>query len=114
MGIEFVYILLIEFLEATMKNFFIISIISIIFLGLLIFFIPKDRSYYIMHAKSTDLSDEQVEGIMLDDEMDDDFIKKHGKPVYQFQSDLENEKYNYYRINDIQFATNKKNVLLML
>lgn len=81
-----------------MKNSFIILITCFILTSC-------ERSYYFKNTKNTDLSNEQVEGIKLDEKMDDNFIEKNGDPIKHMDSD----DYTYYRIKKNIIAVDKKN-----
>jgi hypothetical protein len=63
----------------------------------------RERSYYFKDTNSTDLSKEEIEKIQLNNEINDAFIKKHGELNYQ--KELENDSYNYYRIKDLIIAS---------
>jgi len=84
-----------------MKKSINILIICIIFLLIVT---SCERSYYFKHVKNTDLSNEQVEGIKLDEKMDDEFIEKHGVPVKHLQTD----QHTYYLIKNNIIAIDKK------
>lgn len=98
------YLFVFELLEVNMKKFYIILITCFIFLTL-VSSCSRERSYYFKHAKNTDLSNEQVEGIKLDEKMDDNFVNKNGKPVKHMETD----EYTYYRIKKNIIAIDKKN-----
>ncbi|GGI12895.1 hypothetical protein [Gottfriedia solisilvae] len=85
-----------------MKKSFNILIICFIFQSLVT---SCERSYYFKHEKNTDLSYEQVEGIKLDEIMDDKFIEKHGDSVIHMETD----QHTYYSIKNKMIAVDKKN-----
>lgn len=89
-----------------MKLNFTILLTFISILLLLVACAQRERSYYFKDTKSTDLSKEEIEKIQLNNEINDAFIKKHGDLNYQKY--LENDSYNYYSINGLIIAADKK------
>ncbi len=87
-----------------MKKGVIIFITCFIFL-LVVTSCSRERSYYFKNAKSTNLANENIEGIKLDEEMDGKFIEKNGEPVKHMESD----EYTYYRVKKNIIAIDKKN-----
>jgi hypothetical protein len=87
-----------------LKKFIIILITCLISLTILTS-CARERSYYFKNTKNTDLSNEQVDGLKLDEKMDESIIYKNGEPVKQDETD----KYTYYTLKDNNFAIDKKN-----
>ena len=89
-----------------MKLNFTILLTFISILLLLVSCAQRERSYYFKDTKSIDLSKEEIEKIQLNNEINDEFIQKHGDLNYQ--KDLKNDSYNYYRIKGLIIAADKK------
>lgn len=86
----------------------IISLSILLLIGLLLigFILPHSRSYHQTFIKSTDLSNENVEGLYLNDNINSKkIVSKYGEISKPSQ---DNNQYNYYYLTkNIEIATNK-------
>jgi hypothetical protein len=84
------------------KKLRIMIFVCVLLLSLLLF--GCDRSFYFKNTESTDLSQEELDGLRLHQNINDEwFIRKYGK---QTNKSSDNEFYNYYLLsNGLEIAT---------
>lgn len=84
----------------------IVSILALFAFIFLTLFLRENKEFKFYITKSINLSEENIEGIYLDDSIDDYKIKnKYGKSITPGN---DNTKYNYYNLTDgFEIATNK-------
>lgn len=86
----------------------IISLSILLIIGLLLigFILPHSRSYHQTFTKSTDLSNENIEDLYLNDKINSKkIVSKYGEISKPSQ---DNNQYNYYYLTkNIEIATNK-------
>lgn len=87
----------------------VLALVSCVIIGFSVF---SQRSTSFIFTKTTNLSEEYIEGLQLYDNIDSkEFIKKYGIKIQR----LENDLFDYYKLsNDLEIAVNKNRQIIRI
>lgn len=84
----------------------LLVVLGLLFMFMAFFHLSFSRTYHHFFSKSTDLSKENINGIYLGESINNDNVKSKYGYINKLSQD--NDKYNYYYLNEkIEVATEK-------